>query len=144
MQSENARHQRKLKYSFIMDTGTDPENPRISFERGPELIRTAYNSAGCIRDPTDNNRLIITGGMPPHGGYYAPSMLPWEDERCNFHKAEYNIKLCNKFLGGRSTRGAVAYRMPDDDDDMTNGKGEWEPQINDFYHSDRVMHFDVM
>jgi hypothetical protein len=143
MRDPTAMHMRNTKFTYIMDVGTDFDEPQISFARGPDLPRHTLNAGSVIRDPNDNMRLLVSGGMKNSGGFYAPGMMEADDPLATFNGTRYN-KLANHYLGGRGSRGVLRYNMPSDED----GIGTWDDEDKDFLgpsaNSERTMHYKVI
>jgi hypothetical protein len=130
-----------------MNVGKKRDGSDMTFERGPDLPRFAYNGGNSVRDPTDPNHVIITGGMPIQPGFFGPGHVQRGDARCNVKDPNFDIKLCNRELGFRATRGAISFRMPDKEEGL-DGKVEWEMQDNDFlgdnHNAARTMHYTII
>lgn len=143
MRDPKALHMRNTTYTYIMDIGTN-DDPNIKFQRGPDLPAFTLNAGTVVRDPTDDKRILVSGGMKNSGGYYSPGLIEADDERCIVNGLNYDFKLANQFLGGRGSRGLLSYRMPTDE----TGIGSWEKVDENFLgtsaRDERTMHYKLI
>jgi len=144
LRTGTGEYMRNTNFTYIMDVGTSVDDPSISFEMGPELPRTALSSGTAIRDPNNNRRILVCGGMANGGGTLGPGLLDASNQQCNQSSEEFNVRLANQYFGSAGSQGLITYRMPSLND--ASGIGSWIQQDQDetFLPEPLTMHYLVI
>ncbi|MEL6536525.1 MAG: galactose oxidase early set domain-containing protein, partial [Bacteroidota bacterium] len=124
LRTADTKWMRRTKFTYWMEVGGDAENPKVSFERGPDRpdIVTSYGTTFQI---PDTDKIALLGGQPISAGTRLP----------------LGATVPNHFVGGRGSAKLEIF-----DPKADRGQGAWteDPDfLGDQFQDDRTMHYGI-
>lgn len=132
LRTESTAFMRRTTHTYWATLGGTPEQPSVSFQRGPERPDTISSYGTTYWDPNSGN-ITLLGGQPTSPGTLLPMNITVTDDSTP----------PTHFAGGRGSRKRQEFIV----DPGAPGGGRWtlEPNfLGDAPQDDRTMHYAVM